>query len=83
MNQNIYNIKKQILYRCTYTGKKETDLLYRRIIINKLNSFTYIELIKLSELFIKYSDIEIFDILVGKSKFPKKFKIIFSKLLND
>ena len=83
MKQKINNIKKQILYRCTYSGKKETDLLYKRIIINKLDILTYIELVELSKLFVEYSDIEIFEALIGKSKPPKKYKLIFSKLLNE
>ena len=41
MNEkNIKNIKKQIIYRCSYTGTKETDLLYQKLFVNKIDSLS-------------------------------------------
>ena len=33
MEYNIKKLKKQIIYRCSYTGTKECDLLYQKLII--------------------------------------------------
>ena len=57
--ENIEILKKQILYRCTYTGTKETDLLYKKLIANKINNFTHQELVQLSTLFNEISDTDI------------------------
>ena len=41
---NIKKLKKKIIYRCLYTGTKETDLLYQKLIVNKLNTLSHNEL---------------------------------------
>ena len=82
MKQDIKNLKKQITYRCSYTGTKETDLFYKRIFLQRLDSFTYSDLYQISNLFINLSDPEIFIILTGKKNPPKKLKKLFKKLMN-
>ena len=83
MKQNIINLKKQIIYRCSYTGTKETDLFYKKIFLKNLNSFTYSDLYQISNLFKTLSDHEIFNILLRKKKYPIKYKKLFNKLMND
>ena len=48
---NIKKLKKQIIYRCSYTGTKETDLLYKKLIVNKIDTLSLDELYQLSTLF--------------------------------
>ena len=48
---NIKKLKKQIIYRCSYTGTKETDLLYQKLIVNKIDALNLDELRQLSNLF--------------------------------
>ena len=48
---NIKKLKKQIIYRCSYTGTKETDLLYQKLIVNKIDTLSNKELYQLSILF--------------------------------
>ena len=63
--KNIEILKKQILYRSSYTGTKETDLLYKKFIANKINNFTHKELVQLSSLFNEISDADILLILTS------------------
>ena len=42
--KNINDIKKKIIYRCLYSGIKETDLLYKKTIIKNINTLTFEEL---------------------------------------
>ena len=56
----IIKLKKQIIYRCSYTGTKETDLLYQKLIVNKIDTLSYEELNKLLTLFNEVSDTDIF-----------------------
>jgi len=79
--KNINYIKKQIIYRCTYSGTKETDLLYKKTIIRNIDSLCSDELQKLLNLFTRLSDPEIFLILTKKKNPNKEHKILFDKLL--
>ena len=79
--ENIEILKKKILYRCTYTGTKETDLLYKKLITNKINNFTHQELVQLSTLFIEISDADILLILTKKIKPHPNYKYLFNKLM--
>ena len=76
------SLKKIIKYRSTYSGTKETDILYEKYLINNLNNFNENELNLLKSLFDVYSDDEIYDILTNKSKPKSKFKILFDKINN-
>ena len=68
MNDEITNLKKIIRYRSLYSGTKETDIIYKRIIIDKLDNLNKEELLLLSSLFNEISDNVIFNFLTKKSK---------------
>ena len=78
---NIEFLKKQILYRCSYTGTKETDLLYKKFITNKINNFTHQELVQLSSLFNEISDTDILLILTRKIRRHSNDEYLFNKLM--
>ena len=80
-NKNIEILKKQILYRSSYTGTKETDLLFKKFIANKINNFTHKELVQLSSLFNEISDADILLILTKKIKPHPNYKYLFNKLM--
>ena len=77
------NLKKMIKYRLSYSGTKETDILYQEIILNKLEYFNNKELILLSNLFNEISDVDIFNMLTRKSKKIKKYEKIIDKIINE
>jgi len=82
MNEiNVLRLKKKIIHRCKFTGIKETDLLYQKLIVNKINKLTSNELIKLLTLFQEISDADIFQILTKKKHSNKKYKKLFEKLI--
>ena len=83
MNDEIIKLKKIIRYRLSYSGTKETDILYCKMISNKLDNLTKEELLLLSNLFNEISDIEIFNILTNKLKKPPKYKDIINKIINE
>ena len=76
------SLKKIIKYRSTYSGTKETDILYEKYFINNLNNFDENELKLIKSLFDIYSDDEIYDILTNKSNATAKFKNLFDKISN-
>ena len=77
---NIKKLKKQIIYRCSYTGTKESDLLYQKLIVNKIDTLSHDELYKLSTLFNEVSDTDIFLILTNKINSNNKYANLFKKL---
>ena len=79
--KNINYIKKKIIYRCLYTGTRETDLIYQKTIIKNLDSLSFHELQNLLNLFTELSDPEFFLILTRKINPHKNYKILFNKLL--
>ena len=83
MSEEIFNLKKIIRYRLSYSGTKETDILYRKMILNKLDNLNKKELLLLSNLFNEISDIEIFNILTNKLKKPPKYNEIINKIINE
>ena len=76
----IKKLKKQIIYRCSYSGTKETDLLYQKLIVNKIDSLSNKELYQLSILFNEVSDTDIFLILTNKKNPDNKYTNLFKKL---
>ena len=74
------SLKKIIKYRSTYSGTKETDLLYKKYFINNLDIFSENELKLLKSIFDLYSDDQIYDILTKKTKINVKFKNLFDKI---
>ena len=77
---DINKLKKRIIYKCSYTGTKETDLLYQKLIVNKIDSLNFDELRQLSNLFNEVSDTDIFLILTNKINSNDKYDNLFKKL---
>ena len=77
------SLKKTIKYRVSYSGTKETDILYKRYLINQLDKFTEKDLEDIKSIFNQFSDNEIYDFLTSKIAIPLKFKEIFNKILNE
>ena len=77
------SLKKTIKYRVSYSGTKETDILYKRYFINQLDKFSEKDLEDIKSLFNQFSDNEIYDFLTYKVTIPSEFKGIFNKILNE
>ena len=77
---NIKKLKKQIIYRCSYTGTKETDFLFQKLIVNKIDTLSHNELHQLSTLFNEVSDTDIFLVLTNKKNPNNKYANLFKKL---
>ena len=77
------SLKKTIKYRVSYSGTKETDILYKRYFINQLDKFTEKDLDDIKSIFNQFSDNEIYDFLTSKVAIPLEFKEIFNKILNE
>lgn len=77
------SLKKTIKYRVSYSGTKETDILYKRYFINQLDKFTERDLEDIKSIFNQFSDNEIYDFLTSKVAIPLEFKEIFNKILNE
>ena len=77
------SLKKTIKYRVSYSGTKETDILYKRYFINQLDKFTEKDLKDIKSIFNQFSDNEIYDFLTSKIAIPLEFKEIFNKILNE
>ncbi len=77
------SLKKTIKYRVSYSGTKETDILYKRYFINQIDKFTEKDLEDIKSIFNQFSDNEIYDFLTSKVAIPLEFKEIFNKILNE
>ena len=77
------SLKKAIKYRVSYSGTKETDILYKRYFIDDFNKFNENDLRDIQELFDNYSDNEMYDFLTKKINIPYHYEIIFKKILNE
>ncbi len=77
------SLKKTIKYRVSYSGTKETDILYKRYFINQLDKFSEKDLEDIKSIFNNFSDNEIYDFLTSKVAIPLEFKGIFIKILNE
>jgi len=77
------SLKKTIKYRVSYSGTKETDILYKRYFINQLDKFTEKDLEDIKSIFNQFSDNDIYDFLTSKVAIPLEFKEIFNKILNE
>ena len=80
---DINKLKKKIIYKCSYSGTRETDLLYKKKFIKNIDNFKSTDLNQILNLFTNFSDQEIFNFLIGKKNPPKKHKKLFQKLLDD
>ena len=74
------SLKKIIKYRSSYSGTKETDIIYERYFIRNLEKFNKNELNLLISVFDYYSDDLIFQILTKKIKPNNKFKSLFDRI---
>ena len=74
------SLKKIIKYRSTYSGTKETDILYEKHFIRNLEKFNENELNILKSVFDFYTDDEIYQILTNKLRPNQKFKNLFEKI---
>ena len=74
------SLKKIIKYRSTYSGTKETDILYKEYFIKNLDKFSKHEMKLLKSVFDIYSDDEIYNILTNKKSVDIKFKNLFEKI---
>ena len=74
------SLKKIIKYRSTYSGTKETDILYKEYFIKNLDKFSKHEMKLLKSVFDIYSDDEIYNILTNKKSLDIKFKNLFEKI---
>ena len=74
------SLKKIIKYRSTYSGTKETDILYKEFFIKNLDKFNEHEMKLLKSVFDSYSDDEIYSILTKKKPVDIKFKNLFEKI---
>lgn len=83
MINDIGNLKKIIKYRLSYSGTKETDILYKRMILDKIGMFNNKELFLLSNLLNDISDIDMLNILTNKLVIPRKYKELMSKIINE
>ena len=77
------SLKKTIKYRLSYSGTKETDLLYKSVFIENFDLFNENDLILIKKLFDNYSDNEIYFFLTKKNKPPKELDKFFKKLLDE
>ena len=77
------NLKRIIKYRLSYSGTKETDILYKKMILDKIETLNNEELLLLSNLFIEISDTDMLDILTNKLEGPKKYQNLISKIINE
>ena len=77
------SLKKTIKYRVSYSGTKETDILYKRYFINQLDKFSEKDLEEIKSLFNQFSDNEIYDFLTSQVTIPLGFKEIFNKILDE
>tara|TARA_Y100000590_G_C15046869_1_gene761086 strand:- start:196 stop:447 length:252 start_codon:yes stop_codon:yes gene_type:complete len=83
MKNNIQKLRKKIKYRCTHTALKETDILYKKYILSKINKFHINDLEDILNLFKYFSDNKILLFLCRKKIPPKKYLYIFKKLIHD
>tara|TARA_Y200000002_G_scaffold178322_1_gene146989 strand:- start:238 stop:486 length:249 start_codon:yes stop_codon:yes gene_type:complete len=77
------SLKKTIKYRVSYSGTKETDILYKKYFINQLDKFSEKDLEDIKSLFNQFSDNEIYDFITSKVTIPSGFNKLFNKILNE
>ena len=72
---------KKILYRAKYRGCKETDFILGNFFISNANALEHFDL-NLCEEFLNEDDMMIYDWIVTKDDFPKKYQEIISSIRN-
>ena len=79
----IKSLEKTIKYRLSYSGTKETDILYNKFFLKNFSNFDKKDLLLIENLFKNFSDNEIYFFLTKKIEVPKKYKSLFNKVLNE
>ena len=74
------SLKKIIKYRSSYSGTKETDILYEKHFIKNLEKFNENALKLLKNVFDFYTDDEIYQILTHKLNPNQKYEKLFKKI---
>ena len=72
---------KKILYRAKYRGCKETDFILGNFFANNANDLEQFDL-NLCEEFLDEDDLLIYDWIISKDDFPKKYQKIISSIRN-
>ena len=75
------SLKKTIKYRVSYSGTKETDILYKRYFINQFNKFNEKDLKDIESLFNQFSDNEIYHFLTSKIAFEFHHSLTVGQIL--
>ncbi|MES2961480.1 MAG: succinate dehydrogenase assembly factor 2 [Pseudomonadota bacterium] len=74
---NNENLVKQLFYRSTHRGCKETDFLIGEFAKEKLGEISDLELFGN---FLEEDDLEIYDWILGKYKEPEKYEEIIGEI---
>ena len=74
------NLKKKILFRLIYTGTKESDILFKKYFINKIEDFNLEELNTIIQILSEFSDTEILSLL-KKETINNKFDSFINKII--
>jgi len=75
-------IKKKLLYRSNYRGKKEMDILLNKFVKKIINNLSEQELLDL-EIFLNLEDEIIYDFYFNKIKNDKIIETQITKLFKD
>lgn len=70
-------LRKQILYRSTHRGCKETDFLIGGFAKDNLNEISDLELFSR---FLEEDDLEIYDWILAKYQEPEHYKLIVEQI---
>ena len=76
----IKSLKKIKKYRISYSGTKETDILYRKYFLKNFDILDHNDLLLIQSLFEKYSDNQIYQFLAKIKNPPIIYKDIFIKI---
>ena len=74
------NLKKKILFRLIYTGTKESDILFKKYFINKIENFNLEELNTIIQILSEFSDTEILSLL-KKETINNKYDSFINKII--
>ena len=74
------NLKKKILFILIYTGTKESDILFKKYFINKIEDFNLEELNTIIQILSEFSDTEILSLL-KKETINNKYDSFINKII--
>jgi antitoxin CptB len=73
------NLRKQLLYRSTHHGCKETDFLIGEFVKAKLENLTKAEVQGFSQL-LEEDDLQIYDWILGKDVVPEGYAAMVAEI---